>query len=151
MCFNIVLVMGRFKQFWYRIIACPDLARRHGRLPHSDVHQSYIWSHINGSGAVNVILRLNNNTAAEALTAWPSTHLRLQSNSRHNSSLQWRHNGRDGVSNHQLHDYSLDHLIRRTSKKAPKLRVTGLGAGNSPRTGEFPAQMASNAENISIW
>ena len=24
-------------------------------------------------------------------------------------------------------------------------------AGNSPETGEFPAQMASNAENVSIW
>ena len=23
--------------------------------------------------------------------------------------------------------------------------------GNSPGTGEFPAQMASNAENVSIW
>ena len=23
--------------------------------------------------------------------------------------------------------------------------------GNSPETGEFPAQMASNAENVSIW
>ena len=31
-----------------------------------------------------------------------------------------------------------------------KLRVTGLCAGNSPATGEFPAQMASNAENVSI-
>ena len=31
------------------------------------------------------------------------------------------------------------------------LRVTGLCVGNSPVTGEFPAQMASNAENISIW
>ena len=36
-------------------------------------------------------------------------------------------------------------------KKTPKLRVTGLCAGNSPGTGEFPAQMASNAENVSIW
>ena len=26
-----------------------------------------------------------------------------------------------------------------------------LCAGNSPGTGEFPAQMASNAENVSIW
>ena len=25
------------------------------------------------------------------------------------------------------------------------------GVGNSPGTGEFPAQMASNAENVSIW
>ena len=32
-----------------------------------------------------------------------------------------------------------------------KLRVTGLCAGNSPGTGEFPAQMASYAENVSIW
>ena len=36
-------------------------------------------------------------------------------------------------------------------KKTSKLRVTGLCAGNSPETGEFPAQMASYAENISIW
>ena len=35
--------------------------------------------------------------------------------------------------------------------KTLKLRVTGLCGGNSPVTGEFPAQMASNAENVSIW
>ena len=40
---------------------------------------------------------------------------------------------------------------RRRSKKASKFRVTGLCAGNSPGTGEFPTQMASNAENVSIW
>ena len=32
--------------------------------------------------------------------------------------------------------------------KTPKLRVTGLCVGNSPVTGEFPAQMASNAEML---
>ena len=36
-------------------------------------------------------------------------------------------------------------------KKKSKLRVTGLCAGNSPVTGEFPAQMASNVEKFSIW
>ena len=36
-------------------------------------------------------------------------------------------------------------------KKTSKLRVTGLCAVNSPVSGEFPAQMASNAENVSIW
>ena len=36
-------------------------------------------------------------------------------------------------------------------KKTSKLRVTGLCAWNSPGTGEFHAQMASNAENVSIW
>ena len=66
-------------------------------------------------------------------------------------SLQWRHKGRDSVSNHQPHDCLLNRLFRRRSKKTSKLRVTGLCAGNSPMTGEFPAQMASNAENVSIW
>ena len=42
-------------------------------------------------------------------------------------------------------------LFRRRSKKTSNLRVTGLCVGNSPGTGEFPAQMASNAENVSIW
>ena len=36
-------------------------------------------------------------------------------------------------------------------RKYQKLRVTGLCAGNSPVTGEFPAQKASNTANVSIW
>ena len=44
-----------------------------------------------------------------------------------------------------------DNVFRRRSKKTSKLRVTGLCAGNSPGTGEFSAQMASNAENVPIW
>ena len=66
-------------------------------------------------------------------------------------SLQWRHNEHDGISNHQPHDCLLNRLFRHKSKKTSKLRVTGLCAGNSPVTGEFPAQRASNAENVSIW
>ena len=41
-------------------------------------------------------------------------------------SLQWRHNGRDGVSNHQLHHCMLNRVLRRRFKKTSKLRVTGL-------------------------
>ena len=67
------------------------------------------------------------------------------------TSLQWRHNEHDGVPNHQPHDCLLNCLFRHRSKKTLKLRVTGLCVGNSPVTGEFPAQMASNAENVSIW
>ena len=66
-------------------------------------------------------------------------------------SLQWRGNGLDSVSNHQPHDCLLNRLFRRRSKKTSKLRATGLCVGNSPGAGEFPAQMASNAENVSIW
>ena len=63
------------------------------------------------------------------------------------TTIQWRHNGRDSVSNHQPHDCLLNRLSRRRSKKTSKLRVTDLCAG----IGEFPAQMASYAENASIW
>ena len=66
-------------------------------------------------------------------------------------TLQWRHNGRDRVSNHQPRNCLLNGLFRRRSKKTSKLRVTGLCAGNSPGTGEFPAQVASDAENVSTW
>ena len=65
--------------------------------------------------------------------------------------LRWRHNGCDSVSNHQPHDCLLNRLFRRRSKKTSKLRVTSLCVGNSPGTGEFPAQMASNADIVSIW
>ena len=66
-------------------------------------------------------------------------------------TLRWRHNDHAGVSNHQPHGCLLNRLFRRKSKKTSKLRVTGLCVGNSPGTGEFPAQMASYAENVSIW
>ena len=74
------------------------------------------------------------------------------------TTLQWRHNEHDGVSNHQPYDCLLNRLFRRRFKKTSKLRVTGLCDGNSLVTGEFPAshrwfpaQRASNAENVSIW
>ena len=46
--------------------------------------------------------------------------------------LQWRHNYRDGVSNHQPHDCLLNRLFRRRSKKTSKLRVNGRWTVNSP-------------------
>ena len=57
----------------------------------------------------------------------------------------------DGASNHQPHVCLHNRLFRWRSKKTSKLRVTGLCVGNSPVTDEFPAQKASNAENVSIW
>ena len=66
-------------------------------------------------------------------------------------SLQRRHNECDGASNHRRLDCLLSVLFTRRSKKTSKLHVTGLCGGNSPVTGEFPAQRASNAKNVSIW
>ena len=53
--------------------------------------------------------------------------------------------------NHQPHGRLLNRLFRRRSKKTSKLRVTGICVGNYPGNDEFPAQMVSNAENVSIW
>ena len=66
-------------------------------------------------------------------------------------TLQWHHNGRDGVSNHQPRHCLLNRLVRRTLKKTSKLRVTGPCERNQPVTNEFPAQRTSNAVNVSIW
>ena len=54
----------------------------------------------------------------------------------------------------QITSLTIVYLIvysRRRSKKTSKLRVTGLCAENSPVTGEFHTQRASNAKNVSIW
>ena len=51
-------------------------------------------------------------------------------------SLQWRHNGRDGISNHQPHKCLLNLLFKVQIKETSKLRITGLCEGNSPVTGD---------------
>ena len=68
--------------------------------------------------------------------------------------LQWRHNRRDGVSNHQPHDYLLSCLFRSRSKKTSKLRITDLCAGISPVTGEFQrvsTQTAIHGRLVPHW
>ena len=45
----------------------------------------------------------------------------------------------------------LNLLFRHRSKKISKVRDTALSEGNSPMTGEFPAQRFRYAENVSIW
>ena len=63
------------------------------------------------------------------------------------TTLQWRNNEADCVSNHQPYDCLLNGLFRRRSKKTSKLRVTGLCAGihrgpvNSPHKGPVTRKM----------
>ena len=63
-------------------------------------------------------------------------------------SLQWRHNERDGVSNHQPHGCLLNCLVWRRSKNTPKLRVTAAFVQgtrrwpvNSPHRGPVTRKM----------
>ena len=66
-------------------------------------------------------------------------------------TLHWRHNDEDSVSNHQPHVCLLNRLFRRRSKKTSKAPRHWPLCGEFTGTGEFPAQRASNAENVSIW
>ena len=68
-----------------------------------------------------------------------------------NVSLQWRTNWHYCISNHQPYNCLLNCLFCHRSMKTSKLHIIGLCVGNLPVTAEFPAQMASNAENVSIW
>ena len=72
--------------------------------------------------------------------------------------IRWWEHSQKGVTDGQTDrrtDRQTENTIHRAAwsqlKKTSKLRVTGLCVGNSPGTGEFPAQMASDAENASIW
>ena len=103
--------------------------------------QAFFWLAVMNSEKWKRIWNHESHTIKKKSTYlwWPGT------------TLQWCHNGRDSVSNHQPHHCLLNRLFGCRSKKTSKLRVTGLCAGNSPGTGEFPTQVASTAENVSIW
>ena len=63
-------------------------------------------------------------------------------NKKNTNALQCRHNGYDGVSNHQPHDWFTQPFIQvqiKENTKAPR---------HWPLWGEFLAQRASNAENV---
>ena len=66
-------------------------------------------------------------------------------------SLQWCHNGLDGVSNHQPHHCLLSRLFGRWSKKTSKLHVTGLCVGNSPHKWPVTRKMFPFDDVIMGW
>ena len=67
------------------------------------------------------------------------------------ASLEWRHDGCDGVSNLRRRDRLLYCLYRRRSKKTSKLRATGLCEGNPLVTWWFLLTKGQWRGNVSIW
>ena len=65
--------------------------------------------------------------------------------------LQWRHNERDGVSNHRCLDGLLNRLFRRRSNNTPKPRVTGLCEGNSPGHRWIPPHKGPVTPNMFLF
>ena len=70
----------------------------------------------------------------------------------HLSALQWCHNGRLNMAS-QITSLTIVYstVYSGADQRKYQICVTGLWAGKSPVTGEFPSQRASNAENVSIW
>ena len=66
-------------------------------------------------------------------------------------ALRWRHNGRDWHLKSPASRLFTQPFIQTQIKENIKALCHWLCAGNSSGTGEFPARMASNAENVSIW
>ena len=64
-------------------------------------------------------------------------------------TLQWHHNECDGISAASW--LFAQPFVQAQIKGTAKLHVTGFCEGNLPVTGEFPAQRASNMENVFIW
>ena len=75
---------------------------------------------VNGHMISSALYHCTNRNASTISLLYPRT------------TLLWRHNGHDVVSNHQPHGCLLNRLFRRRPKKTSKLRVTGLCVGNSP-------------------
>ena len=87
-----------------------------------------LWRHYNASGTCHPVLYDHEWTCA--------------------FSSQWRHNGRLKSPASPLFYQRFIHAQIKENIKAPRPCPF---SGNSPGTGEFPAQMASIVENVSIW
>ena len=111
-------------------------------IDHREKHMKYV---------MHLLLRIGGYWLWNSPGQWRSIVTGANQNEFKIITLRWRQNDHAGVSDHQPHRCLLNRLFGRKSKKTSKLRVTGLCAGNSQGTGEFPAQMASYAENVSIW
>ena len=66
-------------------------------------------------------------------------------------TLLWHHNELAGVSNHQPRDCLFNVYSRADQTKNIKAPRHWPFCGEFTGTGEFPAQRASNAANVSIW
>ena len=99
---------------------------------------------------IQCLLDTSTRPTKNEMNDWLSGYKKTHSNAPHTVSpytSQWRHNKRNGVSNHRRLDCLLNRLFSHSTKKISKVRVTGLCGENR----WFPAQRASNAEKVSIW
>ena len=108
----------------------------HGSGRHSQCICAQDWANFQVSGMANCYnFRHCNGLTSTSVDLSSIRHCHIQLRA---ISIQWHHNEPDGISNHWRLHCLLTFWFRHRSKKISKLRVTGLRAGNSPMTGEFP-------------
>ena len=66
-------------------------------------------------------------------------------------SLQWRHNGRDGVSDHQPYHCLLNRLFMRRSKKTSNSASLAFVRGINRRPVNSPQKWPVTQKKVSIW
>ena len=66
-------------------------------------------------------------------------------------SLQWRHNGRDGVSDHQPYDCSLNCIFKEQIKENSQSAASQASVREIHRWPVNSLTKTSNAKNVSIW
>ena len=146
---------------------CMDLFTRvffdNSGYPDSNVHGANmgpIWGRQDPGGPhvgpMNFAIWIDSNSSNNMLSSWTSTHLKRRVGPMLAPWTLLSGGQNPGFQSpncmcYEHRDCLLNCLFRLRSKKISKLRVTGLCTGNSPITGEFPAQRASNAENVFIW
>ena len=103
---------------------------------------------MNVVATISICLSSTSHTLAQSVT-WMLSSIR-------GNTLQWRHNERDGVSNHRRLDCLLNRLFKHRSKKTSKLRVTGScegihrGSVDYPHKGPVTLKMFSFADVIMV-
>ena len=103
-------------------------------------HRNVIFARMQISAYTNTDAHTGTNLNHQPTTTTPSSysHPPTPTPATTPKTLQWRHDGCDGVSNHHPYHCLINRLFRRRSSKTSKLRATGLCAGNSPMTGDSP-------------
>ena len=115
-----------YPNFMFLYLAGPYLCIEWLGYPHP-IQWLVVYCALNHYLCVKIVIR----TYAHVLTVYPKYV--------HISTLQWCHNGHDGVSNQQP-------LFTQ-----PFIQAHGIESSMAPVTGKFPLQMACTAEDVSIW
>ena len=144
-----VAFLRSYRAYMCAILASKSIACQTGFFNFNHVHKTPKRNQTGNAVKTRYVAAINKHINWVRSVGYSASFFQTKKTSNHKPQfvddipLQWRHNGRGCVLNHQPQDCLLNRLLRRRSKKTSKLCVSGLCA---PVT-----QIASNAKHVSIW